>query len=173
MLRDLTPLEAVPSLSANTPRDYQQAAIAGVMKAFEAKRSTLAVLATGLGKTVIAAELARLRGDVLFIAHRETLIDQAAQKLRRWTGQHVAIEKAERRSRGGQFVVASVQSLRGDRLRFFAAGHQHIKTIIIDECHRAAAKSYRDVLAAFPDAKVLGLTATADRGDKKALGTVF
>ena len=131
------------------------------------------MLATGLGKTVIAPALARLRGDVLFIAHRETLIEQAAQKLRHWTGEYVAVEKAERRSRGGRFVVASVQSLKGDRLRFFAAAHQHIGTIIIDEAHRAAAKSYIDVIAAFPNAKVLGLTATADRGDKRALATVF
>ncbi len=174
MLREApATLASVPRADGNAPRDYQENAIAAIQKAFETKRSTLAVLATGLGKTCIAAELARLRGDVLFIAHRETLIDQAAQKLRRWTGQHVAVEKAERRSRGGKFVVASVQSLRGDRLRFFAAAHQHIQTIIIDECHRAAAKSYRDVIAAFPDAKVLGLTATADRGDKRALAIVF
>lgn len=174
MLRD-RPLAPVPAErhDGNSPRDYQTRAIGGVLEAFDKHRSTLAILATGLGKTVIAAELARLRGDVLFIAHRETLIDQAAQKLRRWTGAHVAVEKAERRSKGGKFVVASVQSLKGDRLRFFAASHQHIKTIIIDECHRAVSKSYRDVLSAFPDAKVLGLTATADRGDKRALGLVF
>lgn len=174
MLRDrpLAPVAAERS-DGNKPRDYQSRCISAVLGAFEVQRSTLAVLATGLGKTVIAAELARLRGDVLFIAHRETLIDQAAQKLRRWTGAHVAVEKAERRSRGGKFVVASIQSLKGDRLRYFAASHQHIATIIIDECHRATAKSYRDVLAAFPNAKVLGLTATADRGDKRALATVF
>lgn len=176
MLRDRPPLESVPAAPAppeNTPRDYQSRCIEAVLKAFETKRSVLAVLATGLGKTVIASELARLRGEVLFIAHRETLIQQAAKKLRKWTNAHVAIERAGARSRGAKFVVATVQTLRGDRLRFFAESHKHIATIIIDEAHRAVAQSYRDIVAAFPDAKVLGLTATADRGDKRALATVF
>ena len=174
MIRDRA-IAAVPPAPAMKPRPYQDEAIRAVLKAWETKRSTLAVLATGLGKTVIASELARQRGCVLFIAHRETLIEQAADKLRKVTGQLVAVEKAERRaSARARFIVASVQSLRGDRLRFFADVHrQHIDTIIIDECHRAVAKGYRDVLDAFPEARVLGLTATADRGDKKAMGLVF
>ena len=175
MLRDRAPLAVVPPApSALSPRDYQRACIEAVKAAFARQRSALAVLATGLGKTVIASALARETGNVLFIAHRETLIDQAAQKLRHVTGEYVGVEKAERRARGAKYIVASVQTLKGERLKGFAETYRGtIGLIIIDEAHRAVAASYRDVLAAFPEARVLGLTATADRGDKRALATVF
>jgi superfamily II DNA or RNA helicase len=174
LIRDAAPvLASVPSLGVMTPRDYQIAAIDAIKAEFATRRSTLAVLATGLGKTVIASALARENGGVLFIAHRDSLIKQAAQKLRHVTGQWVAVEKAEQRSAGARFVVASVQSLKGDRLKFFAKNHPHINLIIVDEAHRVPGnKSYLNVLAAFPDAKVLLITATADRGDKRAMGLV-
>lgn len=173
MLRD-RPLAPVASPSVIVPRDYQVAADAAIDAALLTGRSTLAQLATGAGKTIIFALQARKRGNALVIAHETSLIEQAAQKLRHVTGEYVAIEKAERRDRrASKFVVASMQTLRGDRLRFFAAGHPDISFIVIDEAHRALAKSYRDIIAAFPNAKVLGVTATADRGDKKALGLVF
>jgi superfamily II DNA or RNA helicase len=131
-------------------------------------------MATGTGKTVLFAMQARKRGGALVIAHEESLIDQAAQKLRHVTGDSVAIEKAERSAYvGAKYIVASMQTLRGERLALFAKQHAGINFIVIDEAHRAVAKSYRDILAAFPAAKVLGVTATADRGDKKALALVF
>lgn len=157
-----------------TPRDYQVAAGLAIDAALLASRSTLLVLPTGAGKTIVFAEQAKKRGGALVIAHEQSLIDQAAQKLRHVTGEYVAIEKAERRdTRAAKFVVASMQTLRGDRLKFFAQGHPEIEFIVIDEAHRSLAKSYRDILAAFPNAKVLGVTATPDRGDKRALGLVF
>lgn len=175
MLRDRTaPLAVVPPPpSSIQPRDYQRRTIEAVRATFATMRSTLAILATGLGKTVIASVLARELDGVLFLAHRETLIEQAAQKLRHVTGEYVGVEKAERHSKGAKFVVGSVQTLKGDRLAGFAQTHPHVKFIVIDECHRAVAQSYRSILEAFPAAKVLGLTATADRGDKRALATVF
>lgn len=174
MLRDTpAPLAAVP-MGVITPRDYQVACDVAIDDALRTHRSTLAQLATGAGKTIIFAIQARKRGNALVIAHETSLIEQAAQKLRHVTGEYVAIEKAERRDRAAsRFVVASMQTLRGDRLKFFAESHPHIDLIVIDECHRALAKSYQNIIAAFPHAKVLGVTATADRGDKKALATVF
>lgn len=173
MLRD-TPAAPVTLAGVMVPRDYQLRADAAIDEALTRTRSTLAVLATGTGKTVLFAMQARKRGGALVIAHEESLIDQAAQKLRHITGQDVAIEKAERKAwDGAKFIVASMQTLRGDRLRFFAQQHASIPFVVIDEAHRSVAKSYRDIMAAFPDAKVLGVTATADRGDKKALALVF
>ncbi len=176
MLRDAKPaaLASVPALGVIQPRDYQLRADAAIDVALSAHRSTLVTMATGTGKTVLFAMQARKRGNALVIAHETSLIEQAAQKLRHVTGEYVAVEKAERRDRANaRYVVASMQTLRGDRLKFFAQSHAHIDLIVIDEAHRALAKSYRDIIAAFPHAKVLGVTATADRGDKKAMGLVF
>lgn len=173
MLRTQPTLSAVPS-RAITLRPYQVDALHAIEHDMKSHRSTLLTLCTGGGKTVIFAALAKRIGNALVLAHETSLIEQAAQKLRHVTGEYVAIEKAERRdNRASKYVVASMQTLRGDRLRFFAQGHPHIDLIVIDEAHRALAKSYRDIIAAFPNAKVLGVTATADRGDKKALGLVF
>lgn len=153
-------------------RPYQQAADHAIDAALDWSPSTLLVLATGCGKTVSASEQARKRGGVLFLAHRDALLKQAAQKLRHHIGADVAIEKAEREAYETPYIVASVQSLRGDRLTRFAKKHQ-IGFIITDECHRAPAKSYRDVYAAFPDAKHLGLSATPQRADGVGLWTVY
>jgi Type III restriction enzyme, res subunit len=49
----------------------------------------------------------------------------------------------------------------------------HFKTLIIDECHRSAATTYRRVLEHFEAAKVLGVTATPDRSDQRSLGEIF
>lgn len=138
-------------------------------------RSTLLVLPTGTGKTVVFAEIIRRGIELgerwLVLAHREELLDQAAKKLSD-VGIRASIEQGDRRaSLSSGCVVASVQSLQRKRLERFAPDHFH--GIVVDEGHHAAAKSYGNVLARFPTARVLGVTATPDRGDGKALGEVF
>jgi hypothetical protein len=66
-----------------------------------------------------------------------------------------------------------VQTLKGDRLDDFKARYARPALIVVDEAHHAVAPSYRKILDAFPDAKVLGLTATPDRADERAMGQVF
>jgi superfamily II DNA or RNA helicase len=69
-------------------------------------------------------------------------------------------------------VVSSVQTLsRPSRLERF--GSNHFLTIIVDEAHRTLAPSYGRIIDYFANAKLLGVTATPDRGDKKSLGAVF
>ena len=68
-------------------------------------------------------------------------------------------------------VVGSIQTLHAARLEKWPAAH--FKTIIIDECHRSAATTYRRVLAHFDRAKILGITATPDRSDQRSLGGIF
>jgi superfamily II DNA or RNA helicase len=153
-------------------RDYQIAANAALERAWETKKRILMVMATGTGKTVVFAEQARRIGGALVLAHRDALIEQAARKLEKHTGEDVAIEKAERKAYPSSFVCASVQSLRGDRLERFAERNR-FPLIIIDEAHRSSSPSYRDILAKFPEAKVLGVTATPDRGDGVGLWNVF
>ena len=135
----------------------------------------LAVLPTGAGKTIIASIVARRCVDeglrVLFLAHREELLLQTIDKFRRAAGIEAHLEKAEHRAHDdAEVVVGSVQtfSARGERW-----DSDHFDVIIVDEAHHVLADSYRYVLDLFPDAKVLGITATPDRGDKKNLGAYF
>jgi superfamily II DNA or RNA helicase len=158
-----------------TLRPYQADAIAAVEREHETRRSTLLVLPTGTGKTVVFAELVRRAiargGRALVLAHREELLDQAANKLRE-VGVIASIEQADRRATlATGCVVASVQSLQRKRLERFA--RDAFDLVIPDEAHHAPAKTYRNVLDHFATAKILGVTATADRCDGKALGEIF
>lgn len=153
-------------------RAYQADKAVDIVRELRAHRSTLAVMATGLGKTYLFAVLAALwPGRVLVLAHRRELIQQAWQKLTELTGERVGIEKAHEHSFGARIVVGSVQTLKEHRLR--GISEPPFMLIIVDEAHHCTAKSYRKILAAFPDAKVLGVTATPKRADKKAMGRVF
>lgn len=160
-----------------TYRDYQYRAFEAIDAAFaEGLRKILLVLATGLGKTVVftyvANKVVAAGGKVLIIAHSEELLDQAAEKLRDSTGLEAVKEKAgQRASPYDSVVVASVQTLsRPARLQSWEAAHFDL--IIIDETHRAAAKSYMAIINHFTG-RLLGVTATADRGDGQSLGHIY
>lgn len=160
-------------------RPYQREAKEAVFEQWEnGTRKTLLVLPTGCGKTIVFAKITEdcvRNGDrVLILAHRGELLDQAADKIAKATGLGCATEKAEQSCLGSWFriTVGSVQSLmRETRLSRFAKNY--FDTIIIDEAHHCISDSYQRVLHHFPDAKVLGVTATPDRGDMKNLGQVF
>lgn len=165
---------ALPADEAPPLRQYQQDAVAAIREELADKRSTLAVLATGTGKTQIASELIRgWQGRCMFVAHREELIQQAARRIEQFTGSVPDIERGELRANrsGSKNVVASVQSIsRANRLERFDP--DEFSLIVVDEVHHATANSYRRVLDYFASAKVLGLTATPDRLDGEALGSV-
>ena len=111
---------------------------------------------------------------ILVLAHRRELLYQAADKLMEATGLACAVEKAEKTSVGSQnrVVVGSVQSMmRDERLSQFK--HDHFDVIIIDEAHHSVSRSYQKVLAHFPNANVLGVTATPDRADMINLGEYY
>jgi replicative DNA helicase len=153
-------------------RPYQIESIAAVDREHETKKATLLVLPTGCGKTVVFAELVRRRlanltkRRCLILAHRGELLDQAAKKLLD-LGVYSSLDQADSRaSLQADVVVASVQTLRGVRLERYPV--DHFTDIVVDEAHHAAAKSYRNIFARFPNAKLLGVTATPDRAIRRA-----
>ena len=160
-------------------RPYQQQARDHIHAEWENGHTrTLLVLPTGTGKTIVfasvAADQVRAGDRVLILAHRGELLEQAADKLQRSTGLVSAVEKADATCLNTWFrvVVGSVQTLqRTARLERFP--HDYFGTIIIDEAHHAITDGYRRILDYFGDAKVLGVTATPDRGDMRNLGEVF
>jgi len=174
-------------------RDYQCEAIDAVFKAWsEGTRRPAIVLPTGAGKTVVFSKLVEewrsepgagdLHGKrVIVLAHRDELVDQAIAKLRAMlpAGVSVGKVKAEAREITADVMVCSVQTLsRAGCMRdVVSMAHEayygRVGLIITDECHHAAAASYRTVYASFPDAVHLGVTATMARGDGVGLGSVW
>ena len=162
-----------------TLRPYQQQARERIHAEWENGHTrTLLVLPTGTGKTIVfasvAADQVRAGHRVLILAHRGELLEQAADKLQRSTGLVSAVEKADATCLNTWFrvVVGSVQTLqRTARLERFP--RDYFGTIIIDEAHHAITDGYRRILDYFDHAKVLGVTATPDRGDMRNLGEVF
>lgn len=154
-------------------RDYQLDAISKCRELIRAgKKKIVLVLPTGAGKTTIAAEIIRtasLKGSKIgFLAHRKELIDQASKRLDDMGVDHGVCKSSHPRTDPRKPVqVASVQSLvnRTQVYRF--------DIIFIDECHRANAGTYKKILDQYPDACVIGLTATPYRSDGQGLGDVF
>ena len=160
-------------------RPYQREARTAVFDKWrEGQARLLLVLPTGTGKTIVfaavAEECVRHGGRVLILAHRGELLDQAADKIKITTGLGCSVEKAGQTCKGQYFriTVGSVQTLmRESRLNRFP--HDYFDTIIIDEAHHCISESYQKILQHFPDAHVLGVTATPDRGDMRNLGEYF
>lgn len=160
-------------------RPYQQEAREAIFEQWDSGvKKTLLVLPTGCGKTIVFAKVTEdcvRRGDrVLILAHRGELLEQASDKIRKSTGLGCAMEKAEESCKDSWFriVVGSVQTMmREKRLSQFT--EDYFNTIIIDEAHHCISDSYQRVLRHFPDAHVLGVTATPDRGDMRNLGSYF
>lgn len=152
-------------------RGYQAAACAKIATSLAAGARVLAVSPTGSGKTVIGAAVV-MRSPaqrVLWVAHRIELLRQATAALRESgipaesLGILTGPEKANLDAR---VMVASVDTLR-------ARDAPTVDLIVVDEAHRVAANGYQKILAANPNAAVLGLTATPWRLDGRGLGATF
>lgn len=166
-----SPKEMAPDYAL---RPYQREAVEHVQEELRQRKSTILVLATGTGKTQIAVDVCRQwRGRCLFLVHTDELAEQAQTRLREMTGEHVELEKGPSHARrDSRLVVASVQTLsRAARLESWRK--EHFGLLVVDECHHAVARTWRKVLAHFAEARILGLTATPERGDNRALGAIF
>lgn len=154
-------------------RDYQQAAVDAVRDAFRTgKRRPLLVLPTGGGKTICFSHIthgAAAKGKrVLILVHRQELLNQCHGSLDRMGVQHGLIRAGLTADPTCHVQVASVQTLvrRLDRT-------PPPDLIVVDEAHHACAGSWQAVLNRWPDARVLGVTATPCRMDGKGLGNMF
>lgn len=158
-------------------RPYQQEFVSGVAKGFmSGYMRQLGVLPTGGGKTICFAHIAnrfhiKRNERTLVLAHREELIEQAADKINKATGLVATVEKAERKAdKTSPVVVASIQTMQGDRLASW--DQDHFGLVVCDEAHHVLADQWQKTLGHFRS-RVLGVTATPDRGDKRNLATYF
>ncbi len=177
-------------------RDYQLEAVNAVFDAWgEGLRRPAIVLPTGAGKTVVFSHLVkswvlsqtgRFYADktpqtgrrVIILAHRDELVDQAIAKIKAVAPDlSVGKVKAQDNDLDADVMVCSVQTLAVARRLGEVVQWQDIAgevgLIITDECHHAAAASYKKIYEAFPDALQLGVTATMARGDGVGLGSTW
>jgi DNA repair protein RadD len=159
-------------------RPYQVETVGRVEAEFVAgHRRVLLVAATGAGKTVMAVEIvcnATNRGKrVLFLAHRRELIAQASRKLYEFGIDHGIIQAGYPTRPDATVQVASVSTLYARAVRSSALEMPPADLLVIDEAHHIRARTYSQILARYPDADVLGLTATPCRGDGRGLGNAF
>lgn len=181
--------EPEPPRVTVTLRPYQTTAVAELDTRAVPGARILCVAPTGAGKTTIfcrlVADALACGGRCLVIAHRTELISQAYGRLiTSGVPEHqvgvimadgVIVHPITGRRVNCARPLAAVQVASIDTLRnrLKAAKPPGVTLVIIDECHRALAKSYRDVFDAYPDAVHLGFTATPYRGDGRGLGDVY
>lgn len=169
-------------MSLHPLRPYQRDCVNAVHKKLRQHKSTLYVLATGLGKTECFCHLAHeTTGRVMILAHRKELIDQAASRIEKVCGEKPDVEMADSWARDGfyssRIIVSSIQTQtasRGGRMRRF--NPNEFSLIVLDECHHGVSDSWQEVVNYYtqnPNCKVVGCTATPDRADEEALGQVF
>ncbi|ODR98066.1 hypothetical protein AUC68_11240 [Methyloceanibacter methanicus] len=134
----------------------------------------LIVAPTGSGKTVIASEIIARATDrhVLFLAHRRELILQAQQHLAGFGVFAGVILAGEPRNPTRRVQVASVQTLWARCVRG-SADLPPADFVFIDEAHHVTARTYQRLIASYPDATIIGLTATPCRRDGRGLGGTF
>jgi DNA repair protein RadD len=155
-------------------RPYQLEAVEQLRNRYrEGAKRALLICPTGGGKTVIFSHVAGKsveRGSrVIVIAHRRELVKQASDKLAAFGLSHGIIQAGFRPRPHCPVQVASIQTLLGR-----ATAISRADLVVIDEAHHVTTKNgYSKVLARFPEAKVLGVTATPWRLDGKGLGDVF
>jgi len=160
-------------------RPYQIEALQAISDAQRlGVRRQFVVLPTGTGKTVCFANLHKALDHpypMLVVAHREELLDQAAQKIQQSNPElSVSIEQGNNHAERTDVVVASVATLgRADGRRIQRFERHYFNTVVVDEAHHAAAPTYRRVLDYFDSALRIGFTATPQRTDNARLTDVF
>jgi superfamily II DNA or RNA helicase len=158
---DLTPPEPLP-----TPWPTQEEALIALKGSHQAGNgSGLVVLATGLGKTWLAAFYVRevQAKRVLFVAHRDEILRQSRDVFRKvMPGCDAGMFIGDERVPNSDFLFASAQSLGRNLHRWDS---DEFDVVIIDEFHHAAAPTYRKIIEHFRPEFLLGLTATPDRLD--------
>lgn len=152
------------------PNAMQAEALAEIKKVADAgEKRALVVSATGTGKTILAALATRQFKPqrVLFVVHREQILDKAIQEFRKVLEEPLTSfgkYAGSQREPEKKFVFAMVQTIsKPENLQSFAP--DAFDLIIIDEVHRAGAPSYKHLIDHFDPAFLLGLTATPERSD--------
>lgn len=152
-------------------RDYQQELIQRTRNALKNNKRIIMQAPTGAGKTAITVAMmnsaAKMGKSAMFVVHQKELVSQTAKAFWKQKIEHGLILSGKSKS-SLPVQLASVQTL-VNRL----GSYNEPDLIVIDEAHRSAANTYKKVIEAYPNAFVIGLTATPQRTDGKGLDDLF
>ncbi len=137
----------------------------------------IVVAATGAGKTLVASGIVRRNPmrPILFLAHRDELLTQARDKLKRFDVVAGIIKAGRDRDLRAQALVqvAGIQTLYWRAVRTDRMELPNAAIVFVDEAHHCPAMTYQKIIEAYPDAIIIGLSATPCRGDGRGLGATF
>lgn len=159
-------------------REYQISSIANLRQSIlGGARRPILQLPTGGGKTLIAASLIQSaigkRKKVVFLAPRRELIYQASEKLTEQKILHGVIMAGEPMARWMDVQVASFDTLHARAIRKNRIDLPPADLVIVDEAHLSIADTKKDILQAYGDSVIVGLTATPARGDGRGMGEIY
>jgi DNA repair protein RadD len=159
-------------------RPYQIEAVADFNREREAgKRRIMLVAPTGSGKTIIATTIIKQYVDTwknaLALSHRLEIISQTSAKLHDQNISHGIIKAGFSPRPLERVQVASIQTLHARAVRSDRMDLPPVDLLWVDEAHHCTAESYQSIIEAYPDAILLGTTATPCRGDGRGLGGIF
>ena len=156
-------------------RGYQDEAVGSLRQSFaNGNRRIVLQAPTGSGKTVIASHIIRGAEEkgkrIVFLAHRRELVMQCSNKLHDFDVKHGIIMSGEMPAEARMVQVASIQTLWARREKMSLP---KADIVVVDECHRSLARTYQQIMDLYPEALVLGLSATPARGDGRGLGHIY
>lgn len=140
-------------------------------------RRILVTMPTGSGKTVVGAQLideAVASGEpALFVVHRRELTIQTAQKLDARGIVYGIVQAGFAPNELAKIQIVAIQTIAARAIRSTRMELPPARVIIVDEAHHATARTWRKLLDCYPQATIIGLTATPCRGDGRGLGGLF
>lgn len=160
------------------PRDYQHEVIAQWHDTVATgKRKVIIVAPTGAGKTHIAVaiikEAVAAGQRMLVLAHTREIVGQTTEKLFAHDIDHGLIQSGQQTELGKQVQVASIQTFWSWAMRSRRISLPPADLLVVDECHHAPARTWRKIIASYPNVPLVGLTATPCRSDGCGLGGIF
>jgi len=160
--------------------DYQQQAVKRLVRSFKNQLLALLVMATGLGKTIVVAALIleqeiKLRNKCLILCHNNDILRQDLGEFRKVLGPKPSLRtffgnEKDWDADKADVLFASFQTFRTHKKVFF---ENEFDFIVVDEGHHSQAKTFKEVINYFQPKKMLGVTATPDRGDQKDIREIF
>ncbi len=150
------------------PNQMQEKALANLKKIREeGAQKALLISATGTGKTFLSAFDTKVFNPnrLLFIVHREQILQKARQEFKKILGgrdEDFGIYSGQMKEKNAKYLFATIQTISKDYPQFTSDAFDYI---LIDEVHKAGAKSYETVIQYFKPKFMMGMTATPERND--------
>jgi DNA repair protein RadD len=164
-------------MNAPTLWPFQHDIIAEFDRTLERTRRVIMTAPTGAGKTVIGAAIVRREvsafKNVVVVGHRREIISQTSRKLYAQNVSHGIVQAGFRPRPLERVQVATIQTLHRRAIHAENMPLPPADLLWIDEAHHCPAATYTAIIDAYPNAVLLGTTATPCRGDGRGLGGIF